>query len=36
MDEKKFMKLVEELRERGFSQQDAIEEAISRIKEFFN
>ena len=27
MDEKKFMELVEELRERGFSQQDAIEEA---------
>ena len=27
MDEKKFMELVEELREKGFSQQDAIEEA---------
>ena len=27
MDEQKFMKLVEELRERGFSQQEAIEEA---------
>ena len=27
MDEKKFMELVEALRERGFSQQDAIEEA---------
>ena len=27
MDEKKFMELVEELRERGFSQQEAIEEA---------
>ena len=27
MDEKRFMELVSELRERGFSQQEAIEEA---------
>ena len=33
MDEKKFMELVEELRERGFSQQDAIEEARRIIRE---
>lgn len=33
MDEDKFMKLVEELREAGFSQQEAIEEARKRLSE---
>jgi hypothetical protein len=33
MDEKKFMKLVEELREQGFSQQEAIEEARKQLGE---
>jgi len=33
MDEKKFMELVAELREAGFSQQEAIEEARKRLGE---
>ena len=33
MDEKKFMELVAELREAGFSQQEAIEEARRRLGE---
>ena len=33
MNEKKFMELVAELREAGFSQQEAIEEARKRLGE---
>ena len=33
MDEKKFMELVEKLREQGFSQQEAIEEARRILEE---
>jgi len=33
MDEKKFMELVERLREQGFSQQEAIEEARKQLGE---
>jgi len=33
MDEKKFMELVAELREAGFSQQEAIEEARKQLGE---
>ena len=33
MDEKKFMELVEKLREQGFSQQEAIEEARKQLEE---
>ena len=33
MDEQKFMELVAELREAGFSQQEAIEEATKRLGE---